>query len=103
MEKTLGLYIHIPFCEHKCDYCDFYSVTKFDDYVRFTDALLLQMEDFSDKASEYLVDTVYIGGGTPTVLPVKRMLEIIDGVYRNFNVSSNVEETSDNDKDLRSK
>jgi oxygen-independent coproporphyrinogen-3 oxidase len=93
MEKKLGLYIHIPFCEHKCDYCDFYSVTKFNDYVRYTDTLLLQMEDFSEKASNYIVNTIYIGGGTPTVLPVKRMLEIIDGIYRNFNVAENVEFT----------
>ncbi len=93
MEKKLGLYIHIPFCEHKCDYCDFYSVTKFDDYVRYTDSLLLQMEDFSEKASNYIVNSIYIGGGTPTVLPVKRMLEIIDGIYRNFKVDENVEFT----------
>ena len=93
MEKKLGLYIHIPFCEHKCDYCDFYSLTNFDDYVRFTDTILLQMEDYAEAASEYVVDTIFIGGGTPTVLPVKRMLEIIDGIYRNFNVSENVEFT----------
>lgn len=93
MEKKLGLYIHIPFCEHKCDYCDFYSLTNFDDYVRFTDTILLQMEDYAEMASEYVVDTIFIGGGTPTVLPVKRMLEIIDGIYRNFNVSENVEFT----------
>ncbi len=93
MEKKLGLYIHIPFCEHKCDYCDFYSVTNFDDYVRFTDTILLQMEDYAEKTGDYTVDTIYIGGGTPTVLPVKRMLEIIDGIYRNFNVSENVEFT----------
>ncbi len=92
-EKKLGLYIHIPFCQHKCDYCDFYSITKFEDYVRFVDSILLQMEDFSEKASEYVVDTVYIGGGTPTVLPEKRMLEIIEGVYRNFNISPTVEFT----------
>ncbi|MBR5322867.1 MAG: radical SAM family heme chaperone HemW [Clostridia bacterium] len=93
MEKKLGLYIHIPFCEHKCDYCDFYSITKFDDYVRYTDSLLLQMEDFSEKASDYVVNTIYIGGGTPTAIPVKRMLEIIDGIYRNFKVDEKVEFT----------
>ena len=91
MEKKLGLYIHIPFCEHKCDYCDFYSLTKFEDYVRFVDAMLLQMEDYAAQTKDYIVDTIFIGGGTPTVLPVKRMLEIIDGIYRNFNVSPNVE------------
>ena len=93
MDKRLGLYIHIPFCEHKCDYCDFYSITKFQDYVRFTDTILLQMEDYAEKTADYEIDTIYIGGGTPTVLPVKRMLEIITGIYRNFNVSPNVEFT----------
>ena len=92
MEKKLGLYVHIPFCEHKCDYCDFYSITNFNDHVRFTDTILLQMEDFSEKAADYVVDTIYIGG-TPTVLPVNRMLEIIDGIYRNYNVAENVEFT----------
>ena len=93
MEKTIGLYIHIPFCEHKCDYCDFYSLTGFDDYVRYTDSVILQMEDYSKQVSDYVVDTIYIGGGTPTVLPVKRMLEIIDSIYRNFEVSPDVEFT----------
>ncbi len=91
--KKLGLYIHIPFCEHKCDYCDFYSVTDFVDYVRFTDSILLQMEDYSKLTADYEVDSIYIGGGTPTVLPVKRMLEIIDGIYRNFNVVPEAEFT----------
>ena len=63
MEKKLGLYIHIPFCEHKCDYCDFYSLTKFDDYVRFVDAMLLQMDDYAAQTKDYIVDTVFIGGG----------------------------------------
>ncbi len=91
--KKLGLYIHIPFCEHKCDYCDFYSITDFVDYVRFTDSILLQMEDYSKLTAEYEIDSIYIGGGTPTVLPVKRMLEIIDGIYRNFNVVPEAEFT----------
>jgi len=91
--KKLGLYIHIPFCERKCDYCDFYSLTNFVDYVRFTDSILLQMEDYSKLAADYEIDSIYIGGGTPTVLPVKRMLEIIDGIYRNFNVVPEAEFT----------
>lgn len=93
ISKKLGLYVHIPFCIHKCEYCDFYSVTSFDDYVRFTDSLLLQMEDFSKEASNYEIDTVFIGGGTPTVLPEKRMLELINGIYRNFNVLRDAEFT----------
>lgn len=92
-KKSLGLYIHIPFCKAKCAYCDFCSVSGADDSLtrRYTDALLLQMEDYSKAAENYSVDTVFIGGGTPTVLPVKFMSDIIDGVYRCFDVSKKAE------------
>lgn len=91
----LGLYIHIPFCKSKCAYCDFYSMsgTNDDDMRRYTDALLLQMEDYSKAASAYRVDTVFIGGGTPTVLPVKCMADIINGIHRCFDVSKGAEFT----------
>lgn len=91
--KKLGLYIHIPFCQSKCAYCDFYSVTGYDKFQRYTDAVLLQMEDYSSAASVYEVDTIFIGGGTPTVVPEKNILEIIDGTYSNFNILINAEVT----------
>lgn len=91
--KKLGLYIHIPICEKKCAYCDFYSVTHFEECSRYTDSLLLQMEDFSKECSSYEVDSVFIGGGTPTLLPKKNMVELINGIYRNFKVLKNAEFT----------
>lgn len=94
-KKPLGLYIHIPFCQAKCAYCDFYSMSGVNDenMQRYTDALLLQMEDYSKAAKAYKVDTVFIGGGTPTVLPVKFMSELLDGIYRWFDVDKNAEFT----------
>lgn len=92
MFNNLGLYLHIPFCQQKCAYCDFYSVEAPDEMMeRYTDALLLHMEDYSQSALTHEVDTVYIGGGTPTVLPRKNLTAIMDGVYNHFNVSPDAE------------
>ena len=91
--KNLSLYLHMPFCKKKCPYCDFYSQTDFDDFRRYADAMLLQMEDYSDAASSFTVDTIYIGGGTPSIVPEKIMYDIIDGIYRNFKVFIDAETT----------
>ncbi|MDD6265730.1 MAG: radical SAM family heme chaperone HemW [Clostridia bacterium] len=91
--NNLGLYVHVPFCANKCPYCDFYSRTDSREYGRYVDSLLLQMEDYSDAASNYTVDTVYIGGGTPTVIPDKDLLRLVDGIYENFRVFMDAETT----------
>lgn len=107
MSDSLGLYVHIPFCKNKCAYCDFYSVTGNADYSKYTDALVLHMQDYSNSAKERIVDTVYIGGGTPTVLPKENMLDVLYGINRNFKLSKNCEFTIEanpatvNSSDLR--
>lgn len=93
MPENLGIYIHIPFCLSKCAYCDFYSVTSQENFERYVDALLLHMEDYSESAKNRVVDTVFIGGGTPTVLPKKTMLALIEGIYHNFAVAPDAEFT----------
>ncbi len=95
MKKPLGLYIHIPFCHAKCAYCDFYSKSGMSDEMmaRYVDAVLLQMEDYSPAAAGYTVDSVFIGGGTPTVLPVGCMSDLIEGIHRRFNVARGAEFT----------
>lgn len=95
MKKSLGLYVHIPFCHAKCAYCDFYSRPAAGEELmrRYVDALLLQMEDYSPAAKGYTVDTVFIGGGTPTALPVDAMCSLIDGIHRRFNVARHAEFT----------
>ncbi len=93
MSDTLGLYIHIPFCASKCAYCDFYSLPGDFDFKRYADALILHMEDYSAAASDRVIDSVFIGGGTPTVMPTKQLCRIIEGIYSNFTVSDSAEFT----------
>ena len=93
--KPLGLYIHIPFCKSKCDYCDFCSFVPNNKGVveHYTDALILQMEDWSARCRNYNVDSVYIGGGTPTYLDIRRVARIIDSAYSNFKIDKRAEFT----------
>ncbi len=72
MRKSLGIYIHIPFCLQKCRYCDFCSFGGRDrGYMRqYTDELCRRIEGAAESAGDYSVDTVYFGGGTPSLLPI---------------------------------
>ncbi|MCI8527167.1 MAG: radical SAM family heme chaperone HemW [Oscillospiraceae bacterium] len=94
MENSLGLYLHIPFCRSKCDYCDFYSLAgqedRMDDYQQ---ALLRQIADTAPRAKKQVVNSVYIGGGTPTWYGEKRLLELIGAVKKRFTLSKDVELT----------
>lgn len=92
-EKNIGLYLHIPFCKSKCLYCDFYSLSGREDYERYTDALIMHMEDYSAALRGCTVDSIYIGGGTPTAMPTSMICTLIDGIFDNFNVSDNAEIT----------
>ena len=93
MYDPLGLYLHIPFCLKKCAYCDFYSVTDHSLVDRYINALLLHMQDYSAPLISREVDTVFIGGGTPTVLGKHGLTEILEGINENFNVTEDAEIT----------
>lgn len=86
--KPLGLYIHVPFCIKKCNYCDFLSFAadaqKRHSYVQ---SLRQEMENWKDKVSAYKVDTIFIGGGTPSVLSVEEMNDIFQGIYDSFSLA----------------
>ncbi len=96
-KKTLGLYLHIPFCAKKCDYCDFYSFTPSDKKAveSYVSAMMLQMEDISDACRSHVVDTVYFGGGTPSMLPISQFSRLMDSVRRNFRIAKDAEITSE--------
>ena len=69
--KTLGLYIHIPFCKAKCGYCDFNSYAGKEEYIEsYFSAVLKELEQVSANYP-FPVDTVYFGGGTPTFVGTK--------------------------------
>ena len=68
INKTpLGIYVHVPFCRSKCQYCDFYSVTNKDDKLMegFLKAICAHIKESGQLAPGYRVDTIYFGGGTP--------------------------------------
>ncbi len=86
MKKDTHLYIHIPFCRHRCDYCSFYSVDDFTIKTRYIKALKM---DVVRLAKEYQsknisLKTLYFGGGSPAVLSVSELEDILNSVYSNF-------------------
>lgn len=82
--RRLGLYIHIPFCRTKCLYCDFCSFVSRDEneQERYVKSLLNEIE--SRKTEEYIVDTVYFGGGTPSLLSSEQIGRILSSVKEHF-------------------
>ena len=93
--KRLGLYFHIPFCLSKCAYCDFFSfVPSNEDLIgRYFDALIKHMEDYKKAAEAHVVNTVFIGGGTPTCVPTEHLIRLIKAAKKTFNVAPNAEIT----------
>ena len=91
LEKTAGLYIHIPFCLSKCLYCDFYSSTSLSALPRFLDALFKEMKMYRSRFNQF--DTVYIGGGTPSLLSPQQLEQILTNIRENFDLISNTEIT----------
>ena len=83
MNKALGLYFHIPFCRSKCTYCDFYSfAAKPDVQAEYAVALAQVADTLRPRAQGYTVDTVYFGGGTPSVLAPEAFASVMDAAKR---------------------
>ena len=93
-QNTLGLYIHIPFCKHKCDYCDFYSLAHSEEKIEaYVQALLRHLEEVAPRAAAQVVDTVYFGGGTPSYLGEKHLTKLLKTIRRRYKVASDAEIT----------
>lgn len=93
-KDNLGIYIHIPFCQKKCDYCDFLSFSnekeKVDTYI---EALKREIVQNRTKGENRLIDTIYIGGGTPSYINAQKIEEIIQTLKENFHIASVYEMT----------
>src|SRR5436853_2085041 len=83
-----ALYVHIPFCFHKCHYCDFYSITRQTPLrmARFVDLLLAEAEQWAQYHGTIEPRTVFFGGGTPSLLPAELMRRLITGLRDRFNL-----------------
>ncbi|NLK69721.1 MAG: radical SAM family heme chaperone HemW [Clostridiaceae bacterium] len=91
-DTALGIYVHIPFCIRKCNYCDFPSYSNMDNiFSQYTNALCKEIEFVSEKYKNGLVDTIFFGGGTPSVLSAKDISKICNTIQKKFRISNNAE------------
>jgi oxygen-independent coproporphyrinogen-3 oxidase len=95
--KSLGLYIHIPFCRSKCQYCDFYSLPRSEKTPelmdRYVKALEAHIKEGGARASKYVADSVYFGGGTPSYFGAERLSKIYSVLSKRFNIAKTAEVT----------
>lgn len=84
--KDLAIYIHIPFCSSKCYYCDFLSFSGLDSSVdKYIDYLIREMDLYKEYLKEYIVKTIFIGGGTPSYIDERHIDRILNHIYKHFN------------------
>lgn len=88
-----GIYLHIPFCKQKCHYCNFFSLATTRYRTEFVEALLKEIELQQGYLESQVVNTIYFGGGTPSLLSTLEIKKIIDKLIKHFNVSGEVEIT----------
>jgi oxygen-independent coproporphyrinogen-3 oxidase len=89
----VGLYVHVPFCSRKCGYCDFYSIVPEDDQVAPLISAICEELDSVFSAREFRVETIYVGGGTPTSLPESQLRRLLEGVRQATGEAAPVEFT----------
>lgn len=94
MGQVLGIYVHIPFCRSKCDYCDFYSLSGQEHWMdAYQKALLTHIKETAARLKGYQVDTIYFGGGTPSFYEEKRLTDLLSSIRKHFSVSKTPEIT----------
>lgn len=97
-----GLYIHIPYCHSKCSYCDFFSIPRINTMTQYTESLI---KELSLRNEEIVIplETIYIGGGTPSIMPINVLSKLVDGVkwyadlsvVKEFTIEANPEDVTD--------
>ena len=92
--KKLGIYIHIPFCKRKCNYCDFVSFSGKQKLIeQYINSLKKEISNCKVNKENYLVETIYFGGGTPSYIESKFIIDILQIIKQKFNISKNLEIT----------
>lgn len=90
----LGLYVHVPFCAQKCYYCDFNSYKINSNQKRdYLINIEREMKFYKDEFKDKYFDTVFFGGGTPSILSVDELRKLVNNIYENFNIKENAEIT----------
>lgn len=94
ISKNPGIYIHIPFCDTKCGYCDFYSITDHSARKSFIKNLLKEIKHYATPPfSDNVFDTIYFGGGTPSLLTLSEMEKILSEIYQQYSICNDCEIT----------
>lgn len=94
MRENISIYIHIPFCKKKCFYCDFVSFDNKDELIqKYVDALCEEILQNAEILSEYNIKTIYFGGGTPSIIDSKYIVQIMN-ILKLFNINNNLEEVT---------
>ena len=88
-----GIYIHIPFCKRRCIYCDFFSTTQSEKKAEYVHALVRELEMRKDYVGEEEIETIYLGGGTPSQLSQEELEEIFTYIYKVYKVTPDAEIT----------
>jgi len=86
------IYYHIPFCVSKCNYCDFYSITYFELIDKYINSMKEEVK-LRSKSFDYEIESIYFGGGTPSLLKIYQIKELISIIYENFKVLPKMEIT----------
>ena len=86
--KSAGIYIHIPFCAVKCIYCDFYSITDRENSIpRFINTIVKEIETCTVDVSNWKLETIFIGGGTPSLLNGRNIESILNALERKYDLA----------------
>lgn len=88
-----GIYIHIPFCKQRCNYCAFYSSTLYNIKEEYADAVCKELQTRRDYVKGEEIKTIYFGGGTPSTLPIELLQKICDTIYTHYTIHENAEVT----------
>lgn len=92
--KNIGIYVHIPFCKKKCDYCDFISFANQEDMQeKYVMALNNDIEKTSKTIQEYQVNTIYFGGGTPSYIDENLIVKILENIKNHYTICEDAEIT----------
>ncbi len=93
-QEPVGIYVHIPFCMRKCNYCDFPSFSGLEYlFHNYTEALCREIDMISVQLGHCEVDTVFFGGGTPSLLPSNELARVMETLYNSFNIKKHSEIT----------
>jgi oxygen-independent coproporphyrinogen-3 oxidase len=88
-----GIYIHIPFCKQACNYCDFHFSTSLNNKTSLVECIVAEIENRKNYLSDKNIQTIYFGGGTPSLLSEKETFLILEKIYKTYKVSNDVEIT----------